>query len=148
MFGGSGSQINSSQITGTSLMKHYFLKQVIDGYEVYGGGLQVSVNQDDQGVFNVNNSLKEINIENFNSNLNYSQEQAWQRVRNEFSSSVTQINAERYGAPQFFVRGSVQELAWVFDVRLSSITGRPDVRRVVVGGISGNILENLSTIVH
>ena len=50
------------------------------------------------------------------------------------------------GRPQLFVRNSVQELAWVFDVRLTG--SRPDVRRVVVGGVSGNILEDYSTIVH
>ena len=148
LFGGRSNQIsNSSQIRGTDLMKHYSFKQVIDSYEVYGGALQVSVNQTDGSVFSVINSLKVINVESFHSSLNYNQEQAWERVRSGFPSA-TQINAEQHGRPQLFVRGSVQELAWVFDVRTPSVTGQPDVRRVVVGGVSGNILENLSTIVH
>ena len=111
--------------------------------------MQVSVAQSSQSVFNVSvsNSIKQIDIGNFNRNLTYNRQQAWERVRGEFSSSVTQINVEQHGRPQLFVRGSVQELAWVFDVKLS-VGGQPDVRRVVVGAISGNILENLSTIVH
>ena len=145
-FGGSANQIGGSSVTETSVMKHYFFKQVIDGYEVYGGGLQVSVLQDNESVFNINDSIKKIDVANFNRNLNYSREQAWQRIRGEFSSPITQINAAQYETPQLFVRNSVQELAWVFDVRLTG--NRPDVRRVVVGGISGSILENLSTIVH
>ena len=147
LFGGKANQIGNSQVTETSAMKHYFYTQVIDDYEVYGGGLQVSVLQSHQSVFNVNSSIKTIDVENFNRNLTYNQAQAWERVRSEFSSSVTQINVEQHGRPQLFVRGSVQELAWVFDVRLS-VGGQPDVRCVVVGAISGNILENLSTIVH
>ena len=147
LFGGNANQIgNSSQVTETSAMRHYFFKQIIDSYEVYGGGLQVSVLQENQGVFNVNNSIKEINVENFDTNLNYSREQAWERVRNEISSATTQINAAQYMRPQLFVRNSVQELAWVFDVRLTG--AQSDVRRVVVGGVSGTILESLSTIVH
>ncbi len=144
LFGGSADQIGGSSVTETSSVKHYFYKQVIDDYEVYSGGLQISVLQDSQSVFNVNNSMKEINVENFNTNLNYDREQAWERLRSELSSATTQINAEQYQRPQLFIRNSVQELAWVFDVRFS----QSDVRRVVVGGVSGSILENFSTIVH
>ena len=146
LFGGSANQIGGSSVTETSAMKHYFFKQVIDGYEVYGGGLQVSVLQDNESVFNINDSIKKIDIENFNTSLNFTQEQAWERVQNQISSPITRINLDQHTRPQLFIRGSVQELAWIFDVRVTG--NRPDVRRVVVGGVSGNILENLSTIVH
>ena len=104
LFGGSANQIGGSSITETSSTKHYFYQQVIGDYEVYGGGLQLSVLQDSQSVFNVNNSMKEINVENFNTSLNYDRDQAWERLRNELSSATTQINAEQYGKASTFCK--------------------------------------------
>ena len=75
LFGGKANQIGNSQVTETSAMKHYFYTQVIDDYEVYGGGFQVSVLQSHQSVFNVNNSIKTIDVETFNRNLTYNQAQ-------------------------------------------------------------------------
>lgn len=152
LFGGNPDHFNTVQRDpGTNLIKHYSLKQVVNDYEVYGGYLKVSVIRENQ-VFNVNNSVKPIDEENFDTNLAYNRDEAWGRIQNEFSSSVSQLNAELYRRPQLFINGSpgddnfIQELAWVFDVAVNS--GRPDVRRVIVGGISGNILSQVSTIVH
>ena len=158
MFGGSADQINPSEVTGTNSMKHYFFTQVIDSYEVYEGGLQVTVNQDSVSVFSVNNSIKEFDTQNFNLDTqqqacsSYNREQAWQRVKDEFpSSTITDITMtdptiEAYQRPQLFVKDSVQELAWIFSVKLTG--NQSDSRHVLIGCISKNPLYNMSKIVY
>ena len=158
LFGGRSNQIsNSSQVTGTDLTKHYSFKQVIDSYEVYDRSLQVSVNQTDGSVFSVINSLTEINMENLNLDVqrqacsNYNREQAWQRVRDMFPSAttitditMTDTTIEEYEKPQLFVEDSVQELAWIFSVKLT--VSQLDVKRVLIGCISMKPLYNQSTL--
>ena len=106
LFGGNPDHFNTVQRDpGTNLIKHYSLKQVVNDYEVYGGYLKVSVIRDNQ-VFNVNNSVKPIDEEIFNTNLAYNRDQAVNHIQSEFSSSVSQLNAELYRRPQLFVKGS------------------------------------------
>ncbi len=158
LFGGRANQVGGSSVTGTNFVKHYSFQQIIDSYEVYGGKLRVSVLQDNQSVFSVINSLKEINMEDFNTNLNYDREQAWDEcLKNERclqkealspTTQITQINTEKHRSPQLFVRveNPVQELAWVFDVKLEG--NQSDVMRVVVGGVSGERLVKRSTLTY
>ena len=163
MFGGSANQINSSpQVTGTDLMRHYFFKQVIDIYEVHEKYLQVSVNQDGGSVFSVNNSIKEVDTQNFNLDVqkqacsNYNRQQAWQRawqhVKDKFPSStitditMTDSTIEEYERPQLFVKDSVQELAWIFSVKLTG--NQSDSRHILIGCISKEPLYDMSRIVY
>lgn len=157
LFGARAEQLKSASVgTQTDFQMVYHIQQMVGEYEVYNGGLQVAVRNDDRSIFNLNNSLRQIDTSDLT--MKHNRDEARDILMREFSSAnVTFLQGDRSNPlkPQFYAENedsNKHELAWIFDIGIRSvIEGRGEVyteKRVLIGSVSGKPLEAPTTLVR
>ena len=124
--------------------RHYFVPQIIDGIQVYNSGIQLSVDQDTNSVFQVNSTLKK--IKTIDESMNVDQIHAWEIVSSFFGDSVTKIDSSF--KPVIFSDQGVSggEFAWVFKIQVNAHKG--ENRTIVIGASTGFMLANIENVIH
>jgi len=138
-------QITSVELASESkFARHLYLSQKVGLFKVYNGGMQVSVNKKDNSIFQVNNSLREVG--DFERNIRYNKAQDWTVVQGVFREKIERSDSNSQPVIHAESGADKSELAWVFQVK---VFGEDfDVREVVIGAISGEVLENTKLLVH
>lgn len=92
----------------------YHFEQRVGGFEVYGSSLEMTVNHADNGIYIVNNGLK--NVGRFNGSVGPSAGTAQSALLTYFQARVPRVD-KVLAQPQIFVGANGRtELAWVFYV--------------------------------
>ena len=125
--------------------RHYFVPQIIEGIQVYNSGIQLSVDQNTNSVFQVNSTLKK--IKTIDDSMNVDQIHAWEIVSSFFGDdSVTKL--ESSFKPVIFSDQGVSggEFAWVFKIKVHA--QKAEQRTIVIGASTGFMLANIENVIH
>lgn len=102
-----------SEIRSKSASTYHF-EQRVEGFEVYGGSLEMTLNHADNGIYIVNNGLK--NVGSFNASLGVSAATARSALLTHFVNRVPKVD-KVLPQPQIYPVGNGRsQLAWVFYV--------------------------------